>query len=73
MKQKSGCVAILVLPFYRTYFYLYQGVDGSTDNWQKMQIRPDSKLGTYDKSPFKQPVLLYTLANVKIATCTNYR
>lgn len=72
MKQKSGCVAILVSPFYPSLFYLYHGVDGSTDNWQKMQIVPDSKLGTYYKSPFKQPVLLYTLVNVKIATCANY-
>lgn len=71
-RNKSGCVSILVSPFYASCLYLYHGVDGSTDNWQKMQIMPDSKLCTYYKSPFKQPVLLYTLVNVKIATCANY-
>lgn len=51
-KQKSGWVAILVSPFYPTCIYLYHGVDSSTDNWQKMQIRPDSKFCTYIKAHF---------------------
>lgn len=71
-KQMSECVAILISSFSPTRFCLYHGVDSSIDNCQKMQIMPDSKLCTYYKSPFKQAILLYTLVNVKIATCTNY-
>lgn len=71
-KQMSGRVAFLISSFSPTRFYLYHGVDSSTDNCQKMQITPASKFCTYYKSPFKQAILLYTLVNVKIATCTNY-